>query len=56
MTAPKRPPRDGVAPAALPVPRVRTIRSEYDTPPELPKPSTALAAAGAKRRRAKFVF
>jgi len=56
MTAPKRPPREGVSPAALPVPRVRTIRGEYDTPPEPQKPSIAPAAAGAKRRRAKFVF
>ena len=56
MTAPKRPPGASVAPAALPVPRVRAIRSADDTPPEAPKPSAAPAAAGAKRRRAKFVF
>ena len=56
MTAPKRPPRGGVAPAALPVPRVRAIRSADDTPAEPPKPSAAPAPAGAKRRRAKFVF
>lgn len=55
MSAPKRPPR-AIAPAALPVPRVRTIRSEDDAPPETPKPSPAQSAAGAKRRRAKFVF
>ncbi|HTP98092.1 MAG TPA: hypothetical protein VMN56_02120 [Casimicrobiaceae bacterium] len=56
MSAPKRPPREGVAPAALPVPRVRAMRTEDDTPREAPKPSTAPPAAGAKRRRAKFVF
>jgi len=54
MTAPKRPPREGVAPAALPVPRVRALRGADDTPPEPPKPSAA--PAGAKRRRVKFVF
>jgi hypothetical protein len=54
MTTAKRPPRKVAAPAALPVPRVRAIRS--DQTEESMQPNTPVQARPRRNRKPKFVF
>jgi len=55
MTTAKRPPRKPAAPAALPVPRVRAIRSDDNTESTM-EPSPPIAARPRRNRKPKFVF
>jgi len=50
----RRPPRKHPSPAALPVPRVRAIRS--DEPVESMEPNTLIQARPRRNRKPKFVF
>jgi len=50
----KRPPRKTAAPAALPVPRVRAIRSDDNEEPM--EPHTPVQARPRRNRKPKFVF
>jgi hypothetical protein len=54
MTAGKRLPRKPTAPAALPVPRVRAIRSDHTE--ESMQPNTPVQARPRRNRKPKFVF
>ena len=54
MTAVKRPQRKTAAPAALPVPRVRAIRSDDNEEPM--EPHTPVQARPRRNRKPKFVF
>lgn len=60
MSIPKRPPRKSAAPAALTVPRLRTMRSDDDLAAHHASPATRPAAkrpiAARRARRPKFVF
>ena len=53
MTATKRPPRKA-APAALPVPRMRAVRSDDNV--DSMEPNTPIQARPRRNRKPKFVF